>query len=219
LPAIEGVIRETVRLIKNGPALRRNLADNLQFADKTIDKGAYVVYNMADVHLNETLYSEPLKFDPSRFDPPREEDKQGHLLFLGWGAGRHICPGQLLHFYSRFSDKFSIGMKIAKLEIKMILALFLSGYEYETVNGSGRPLKQPLEPDRNDIHQVCPFLPFSTHLVRTKSIGGGCSRNPWGNHVSFSTEKLLNRDADVKRFSLITSTDRVLNYILPCNPG
>jgi len=140
-PAIEGVIRETMRLIKTGPALRRNLADNLQFADKTVDKGAYVVYNMADVHLDEMVYSEPLKFDPSRFSPPREEDKQGHMLFLGWGAGRHICS----------------GMKIAKLEIKMILALFLSSYEYTLVGRSGMPLKQSLQPDRNDIHQSKPL--------------------------------------------------------------
>ncbi|KIM90019.1 hypothetical protein PILCRDRAFT_812821 [Piloderma croceum F 1598] len=66
-PAFHIVIRETLRLIKTGPALRRNLGNNLQFADKTIDKGAYVVYNMADVHLNEMVYSQPLKFDPSRY--------------------------------------------------------------------------------------------------------------------------------------------------------
>jgi cytochrome P450 len=56
-PVFEIVIRETLRLIKTGPALHRNLGDNLQFADQTIDKGAYVVYNMADVHLNEMVYS------------------------------------------------------------------------------------------------------------------------------------------------------------------
>jgi cytochrome P450 len=108
-PAIEGVIRETMRLIKTGPALRRNLADNLQFADKTVDKGAYVVYNMADVHLDEMVYSEPLKFDPSRFSPPREEDKQGHMLFLGWGAGRHICSGTIFTAVVYFPTTSSQG--------------------------------------------------------------------------------------------------------------
>jgi hypothetical protein len=45
-------------------------------------------------------------------------------------------------------------MKAAKLEIKMIVALFLSHYEYKLVNASGNPLKQAPKPNRNDIHQV-----------------------------------------------------------------
>jgi len=96
-PVMENVIRETLRLVKNGQAIRRNLSDNLQMANKTIDKGAFVVYSMADVHLNERYYSEPLKFDPDRFSAARAEDKRGHATFLGWGAGRHPCAGQVLH--------------------------------------------------------------------------------------------------------------------------
>ena len=96
-PVMENVIRETLRLVKNGQAIRRNLADNLQMVNKTIDKGAFVVYSMADVHLNERYYSEPLKFDPDRFSAARAEDKRGHATFLGWGAGRHPCAGQVLH--------------------------------------------------------------------------------------------------------------------------
>jgi sterol 14-demethylase len=98
MPVIENVIRETLRLVKNNTAPRRNLADNLPLAGRTIDKGAFVVYNMADVHLNELFYSEPLKFDPDRFSAPREEDKRGYGAFLGWGAGRHPCSGQAPHF-------------------------------------------------------------------------------------------------------------------------
>ena len=49
-------------------------------------------------------------------------------------------------------------MKAAKLEIKMIVALFLSRYEYKLVNASGNPLKQAPKPNRNDIHQVRSLL-------------------------------------------------------------
>jgi cytochrome P450 len=83
MPVMDNVIRETLRIVKNGPALRRNLADNLQIADMTIDKGAFVVYSMADVHLNDAIYPDPLKFDPGRFSAPREEDKRGDTVFLG----------------------------------------------------------------------------------------------------------------------------------------
>jgi cytochrome P450 len=93
MPIIESVIRETLRLIANGTALRRNLADNLQVAGKTIDKGAFMTYTFKDVHLDETFYLEPLKFDPDRFNAPREEDKMGNAVFLAWGTGRHPCLG------------------------------------------------------------------------------------------------------------------------------
>jgi hypothetical protein len=50
------------------------------------------------------------------------------------------------------------GMKVAKFEIKMILALFLSCYKYELVDPSGKPLKRSPQPDRNDIQKVCQLL-------------------------------------------------------------
>jgi hypothetical protein len=46
-------------------------------------------------------------------------------------------------------------MKVAKFEIKMILALFLSRYDYKLVDGTGQPPKQLPQPNRNDFHQVC----------------------------------------------------------------
>lgn len=94
MPIVDVVIRETIRLVKSGPSIRLNVADNVRFANKTIDKGAFVIYSMGEIHLDENIYSKPLEFDPGRFLAPREEDKQGNLLFLGWGAGRHICSGQ-----------------------------------------------------------------------------------------------------------------------------
>jgi cytochrome P450 len=92
-PVIESIIHETLRLVKNDTALRRNLADNLRVAEKTIEKGAFMAYNLADVHLNKLYYTEPLKFDPVRFSTPKEEHKRGNGVFLGWGAGRHPCAG------------------------------------------------------------------------------------------------------------------------------
>jgi sterol 14-demethylase len=93
MPVIESIISEILRLVNNGTLLRRNIADNLQVADKTIEKGAFMAYLMGDVHLNEMFYSEPLKFDPDRFNTPREENKREDTVFLGWGLGRHPCTG------------------------------------------------------------------------------------------------------------------------------
>ena len=46
-------------------------------------------------------------------------------------------------------------MKFAKFEIKLILALMLSRYDYKLVDASGKPPRHLPQPDRNDIHQVC----------------------------------------------------------------
>ena len=45
-------------------------------------------------------------------------------------------------------------MKIAKLEIKLVLAMILLGYEYDLVDGNGNYLKVVPEQNRNDYYQV-----------------------------------------------------------------
>lgn len=46
------------------------------------------------------------------------------------------------------------GMRAAKLEIKVAIALFLSKFDYELVDASGKLLKSLPQPDRNDIQNV-----------------------------------------------------------------
>jgi hypothetical protein len=57
-------------------------------------------------------------------------------------SGRHPC----------------VGVKIAKLKIKMIVALFFTGYEYDVVDVHGNPVDRLPVPNYNDIHQVCPLF-------------------------------------------------------------
>jgi hypothetical protein len=45
-------------------------------------------------------------------------------------------------------------MKIAKLEMKMIVAMFVIGYEYELVDSQGRRCDKLPVPNYNDIQQV-----------------------------------------------------------------
>jgi sterol 14-demethylase len=134
MPVIESIIRETLRIVNNGTALRRNIAVNLLVADKTVGRGAFVACNIGDLHLNEMFYLEPLMFDPDRFNVAQADDTYGNAPFLGWGTGRHPCsesPSRILY-------NVGSGMKVAKLEIKMILAFVLSSYEYKLVDASGK---------------------------------------------------------------------------------
>lgn len=87
MPVLDLVIRETIRLVITGAALRRNVLEDLQVSDKVVKKGAFMVYSLSDVHLNPDIYSEPEKFDPSRFELGRQEDKKSIFAYMGWGAG------------------------------------------------------------------------------------------------------------------------------------
>ncbi|KDQ54410.1 hypothetical protein JAAARDRAFT_135628 [Jaapia argillacea MUCL 33604] len=141
LPVLDMVIRETIRIIlSNGTTLRRNIHGDLRVGSHIIEKGSFMAYNVGDAHMNPEFYPDPEKFDPGRYEAGREEDKKGSMRYLGWGVGRHPCT----------------GMRVAKLEIKMIVAMFLVGYEYELVDGQGKFPNPFPKPDRNDIQQARP---------------------------------------------------------------
>ena len=54
------------------------------------------------------------------------------------GLGRHLC----------------LGMMVARLEIKIILAFMLLGYHYDVVDETGVKTDYLPKPDRNDLQQV-----------------------------------------------------------------
>jgi len=139
MPVLDLVLRETLRLTVDG-SLPRRIHDDLEIVGKRISKGSFFVYQAADAHLNPDIYTNPAQFDPARFGPGREEDKKETYAFVGWGAGRHPCT----------------GMKFAKLELKIMVALFLAAYQYDLVNEDGGILK----PNYNDLHKAKPSQTF-----------------------------------------------------------
>ncbi|KAF7968863.1 hypothetical protein HWV62_29186 [Athelia sp. TMB] len=141
LPALELCIQETLRLTATGAALRRNTYGDLPVAGKIVKRGWFMVHiRKQPLILLADIYTSPMDFDPDRYSPGREEDKKVPYAFIGWGGGRHPCS----------------GMKFAKLEIKMIVALFLAGYEYELVDKAGKPPKSLPIPDENDLQRASP---------------------------------------------------------------
>ncbi|KAF8878712.1 cytochrome P450, partial [Infundibulicybe gibba] len=140
LPVLDVVIRETIRLTMSGTLLRRNLSNDIPIAHATAKSGDFLAYHIPDVHRNTEIYSNPEEFDPDRYSPGREEDKRAPLGFLGWGVGRHPCA----------------GMRIAKLEMKLIMVLLFDGYDFKLVDSAGNDPRQLPQPDKNDLQQVCP---------------------------------------------------------------
>ena len=138
LPIFEACIRESQRIAFANVALRRNVREDIQIGGKVVKRGDFLAYSPASVHLNPKYYPEPYKYDPGRWLRP---DPVPDVIypFLGWGAGRHTCT----------------GMKVAKLEMKLVLAMFLTRYEFDIVYKDGK-FPDPLPvPNRNDMYQVC----------------------------------------------------------------
>jgi cytochrome P450 len=88
LPVIDAVIRETIRLIVTGVAMRRNVNKDVVIDGKVVEKGAFLIYPLNEIHFDPEIYSDPYSFDPGRFDQGREEDRKVHFGFLGWGVGQ-----------------------------------------------------------------------------------------------------------------------------------
>ena len=138
LPTLDACIRETQRTTLTGVLLRRNLREEIKIGGQIVRRGDFLAYPMVDVHQNPEYYPDPHKYDPARWldtDPV-----PGAVYpFIGWGAGAHPCA----------------GMKLAKLEMKLIMTLFLTRYEFDLVDGDGK-FPDPLPaPDRNDLHKAC----------------------------------------------------------------
>ena len=136
LPILEACTRESQRIVLSGLTLRRS-GHETKIGEQVVRRGDFLAYSLADVHLNPEYYPEPHKYDPGRWLRPDPVPNTTYP-FLGWGAGRHSCA----------------GMKIAKLEMKLILAMFLTRYKFDLVDKDGK-FPDPLPtPNRNDNHQV-----------------------------------------------------------------
>ncbi|KAG9073718.1 hypothetical protein FS749_014743, partial [Ceratobasidium sp. UAMH 11750] len=86
MPVFDLCLRETIRMVMSGAALRRVVHGDLKVEGKTIPNG----------------------FNPDRFE--QGQDKAQAHAFLGWGVGRHPCPGR----------------RFAQYEIKASYAMFLA---------------------------------------------------------------------------------------------
>jgi len=128
-PVLDALIHETTRLAQPHTAMRKNMGPDVHIDGKLVPSGHYVVYPFSDVHLNEELYPDPWKFDPSR---PRPDARFSHI---GWGGGKTTCLGQ----------------RLAKIEMKLVSAMFLLGTDFSVVDNGGKVLETLPRPNWNDI--------------------------------------------------------------------
>lgn len=123
-PLIELSLRESIRLGLTGSDFRKNVSNQdiqIGSSGEYLPSGAFAVLQLDDVHMNTDIYTDPGIFDPDRFSAARAEDKKFAHAYVGWGSGRHPCPG------SRF----------AKLEAAIVCAYFVALFEFERSDTQG----------------------------------------------------------------------------------
>ena len=148
-PVLDALIHETTRLAQPHTAMRKNMGPDVHIDGKLVPSGHYVVYPFSDVHLNDELYPDPWKFDPSR---PRPDAR---FSYVGWGGGAALFvlslkspTDPLAHFVG---TTICLGQRLAKLEMKLLSAMFLLGMDFSAVDKGGRVLEAPPRPNWNDI--------------------------------------------------------------------
>ncbi|OJT07489.1 Lanosterol 14-alpha demethylase [Trametes pubescens] len=139
-PVLDALIRETLRVAEPHVAMRQYLppttldekAEPLYLGGKAVPPGAFVMYPFSDVHLSPEVYKDPWRWDPGR----TEMSLKAPYAYVGMGAGSTVC----------------LGKRLATLELKLITALFVLGFdELRAVDGTGAPLAALPRPNWNDI--------------------------------------------------------------------
>ncbi len=117
LPYLEATIQETLRFYPPASRVVRVAEEDYRLSDEIkIPKGCLVNIPAYAIHHSEEFYPQPEKFDPDRF-LPEQKAARDQYTFLAFGHGPRNC----------------IGMRLALLEMKLILAAMLQKFKFVTV--------------------------------------------------------------------------------------
>jgi len=122
---LDSFIKESQRLNSLGNlAITRVAINDFTFSDgTTIPRGSTISVSAHDVHFNDKVYEDPLKFDGFRsYKMIREgsgkkvgmvSSSQDHLSF---GHGRHVCPGR---YFAACELKLMLAHVVTTYDVKL----------------------------------------------------------------------------------------------------
>jgi cytochrome P450 len=125
LPLLDGVIKESLRLLPPTPTSMRTTAAPCELGGFALPKGATIFYSPFLTHRFPELYEEPDRFQPQRWETLSRTPYE----YLPFAAGPHRC----------------IGAEFALLEIKVVVAMLLQQYRLAVVPNAR------IEPKGSDI--------------------------------------------------------------------
>ena len=109
-------IKEALRLHPPLVLFLRVALEDFVFKNHCIGKGSWILISPVVAGRDGKYFRDPERFDPERFAPPREEDRRD-FTFIPFGGGRHKC----------------LGNAFALQQVKIILAMLLARYEFESM--------------------------------------------------------------------------------------
>jgi len=122
------VINEALRLFPPIHLGARIAENDLTFQNHRIPAGTRVFYSIYLTHRHPDHWHAPDTFNPDRFAP---DQKRSPYLFLPFGGGARNC----------------LGMALAQVQLKIVLARLLQGWRFELVRDNVRPyMGATLEP-------------------------------------------------------------------------
>jgi cytochrome P450 len=114
----EASLREALRKYSVVPVVARRTISDLKMGSYLIPQGSSIIINMQAVHLDATIWPNPMKFDPTRFLPDNSDSIEPYT-FLPFIAGPRNCLGQHL----------------ALLESKMVISWLVQRYKISLPTG------------------------------------------------------------------------------------
>lgn len=116
LPLLEGVIKESLRLLPPAALGLRMTAEPTELGGYALPKGANVFYSEFVTHRLPELYPEPDRFKPERWATLNRSTYE----YLPFSAGPHMC----------------IGWAFAMQELRIVLSMLMQRYRLSIVPGT-----------------------------------------------------------------------------------
>ena len=129
------VIDETLRMYPITPRIDRVARNEYTYENIKMNKGDACTVAVWSLHYDQDIYPEPQIFNPYRFTEEAKKTRDS-CAYLPFGAGPRNCIGNTREFFLLKTPilfvKLKKGMRFAIIEIKLLLASFLSKYKFST---------------------------------------------------------------------------------------
>lgn len=105
MPLTDRVFREALRLMPPVQIIPRQALRDFQWKGVAIPAGTYVSAQVALVHRDPAIWTDPDSFDPDRFSDSRAEHRRHRFAWAPFGGGAHKCIG--MHFATMQAKTFA----------------------------------------------------------------------------------------------------------------